>query len=426
MLAVADEVQGVVARSRSAQAEWAKTELGQRLEIVRCLRNEIAASSDSLLASFPHKLRENRAERLASELIPLAEACRFLEREARAILAPRTLPASGQAFWLRSVAIEERRDPIGVVLLIGPANYPLFLPGVQALQALVAGNTVLVKPGSGGCAVIRMLQRLAQRAGLPDGVLLVFDEDIDTARFLIAKGVDKIVLTGSADTGRAVYRQAADHLAPLTLELSGCDPVFVQTGADLQRAVDAIVFGMRWNGGETCIAPRRIFVSQSIADSFERMFREQIPEAADSLHVWRYETDEQALSLAAQSPYALGASVFGPAQTARDFAAKVHAGIVVVNDMIVPTADPRAAFGGRGRSGFGTTRGAEGLRQFTALKSIIVQNGRRLRHLEPLPCNAEQLFGAYLSASHAKALGVRLRAWARLIQALWKGKRNAF
>jgi acyl-CoA reductase-like NAD-dependent aldehyde dehydrogenase len=198
----------------------------------------------------------------------------------------------------------------------------------------------------------------------------------------------------------------------------------VQAGVDLERVIKAIAFGLSWNGGDTCIAPRRIFVASAIAERFEQLLRAQVPQA-DSLPVMRYETDEQALALTAQSRYALGACVFGPIETARAFAAKIPAGIVVINDMIMPTADPRATFGGRGLSGFGRTRGAEGLRQFTALKTILVQHNKRPRHLEKLPPYAEELFGAYLPASCATRLGPRLRAWLRLCQVLRKGKRNA-
>jgi acyl-CoA reductase-like NAD-dependent aldehyde dehydrogenase len=92
---------------------------------------------------------------------------------------------------------------------------------------------------------------------------------------------------------------------------------------------------------------------------------------------------EEALQAAAASPYALGASVFGPVAEARAFAERVNAGSVVVNDVIVPTADPRLPFGGRGESGFGATRGAAGLLEMTALKAVSVRRGPFRPHLAP-------------------------------------------
>lgn len=413
-----------VERARAAQRLWAATTLQHRLQIVRKMRNEIACEGSSLLEAFALEPGRNRAEKLASEIIPLAEACRFLEREAKRILAPQCLHLKRKALWLWGVEVEQRRDPIGVVLIIGPANYPLFLPGVQALQALIAGNAVVLKPGRSGGRVIGVFRQFAIRAGVPEDLLLLLEEDVAPAKKVIAAGVDKIILTGSVETGREVYRQAAQQLTPLTLELSGCDPVFIHEGADLERAADSIAFGIRWNGGDTCIAPRRILVAAAVAEQFERILCERCPQAAHSLPIKPFQTDEEALQLAEESSFALGASVFGEPAAARAFAARVHAGTVVVNDIIAPTADPRVAFGGRGQSGFGFTRGAEGLRQLTAPKAVIVQRGRRLRHLEPLPDDAEELFGTYLAASLKTHWRDRLCALGRLMFALSSSRRS--
>jgi acyl-CoA reductase-like NAD-dependent aldehyde dehydrogenase len=148
-------------------------------------------------------LHRSVADTLVSEVLPLVEACRFLEREARWILAPQRLSSHTRPFWLRRVTAETSREPLGVVLIIAPANYPLFLPGVQALQALAAGNAVLWKPAPAAwqrprpCASAggqRPRSRIAATAGR------------------IARGwprchrsgVDKVFLTGSAATGTAV------------------------------------------------------------------------------------------------------------------------------------------------------------------------------------------------------------------------------
>ena len=91
-----------------------------------------------------------------------------------------------------------------------------------------------------------------------------------------------------------------------------------------------------------------------------------------------------ALNAAAQCPYALGASIFGPEPLARSLAGRVRAGSVIINDLIVPTADPRLPFGGQGISGFGTTRGAEGLMEMTVLKTVTLRSGRFRPHYDPV------------------------------------------
>jgi len=418
------DTSAVISRARTAQQQWANTALSERLRIIRKIRNGIAAEGLTLCDLFPAELSRTRAHSLVTEVIPLADACRFLEREANQILAPRCLSTNSRPFWSRAVDIQLRRDPVGIVLIIGPSNYPLFLPGVQALQALVAGNAVILKPGRGGRNVADALHSFAVSAGVPNDLFVVLDESVQSAQRIIGGGIDMVVLTGSLETGRAVYRQAAGELIPAVLELSGCDPVFIQPGADLKRAVDAIAFGCHWNGGNTCIAPRRIFVIESLADEFERILRERHAQTRFPLSITRVSNDDEALELAAASPYALGAAVFGEHVSAKAFAAKVVAGVVVVNDMIAPTADPRVPFGGRRSSGFGATRGAEGLLQLTALKAVVAQKRKRLRHLEPLPHNTQEIFAAYLAAANKISWRERLIASCHLLTALARAKRD--
>ena len=419
-----DNLTSLLERLRSAQRDWAATALRRRLAAVRQLRHEIAGSGKQLCSLFPSHLVRNPAESLTSEIIPLAEACRFLEREAADILAPLQVSTRSRPFWLRRVEVEIRREPLGVILIIGPANYPLFLAGVQVIQSLVAGDAVLLKPGRGAAPLAAALRAMALRAGIPGDVFHVLGEEPEIARAAIDSGVDKIILTGSVESGRSVYRQAAQSLTPVVMELSGDDPVFILPGADLPKAARAIAFGLQLNGGATCIAPRRVFVWQEIADPFERLFTASAKELGANVPVTRVLDEQDALRKASGSRYALGASVFGTPQRAASFAHKIAAGVVVINDMIVPTADPRIPFGGRQLSGFGVTRGAEGLLECTSVKAVVHQNARRLRHLEPPPANAEDFFNSYLTASHGKGFVPRLHGWRALLAAASSEKRK--
>lgn len=470
--------------ARAAQRHWAEHPVRERLAVLRRLRRGIAAmglgtGGTGDLAASVH--RESWAETLTAEVIPLAEALRFLEREAEALLAPRRPGAAGRPTWLRGIELEIHREPHGVVLVIGPSNYPLFLPGVQTLQALAAGNAVLLKPGRGGGEAAGALASALAAAGLPEGLVDVLPERPECVRMVLDAGVDKVVLTGSAATGRAVLRELAPRLVPATVELSGCDAAFVRADADLDRVTDALVFGLRLNSGATCIAPRRVFVDLRLAPELAGRLgrtvrplaptrvpptvagraRERIAEAIElgarrlsgsfrpeSLQAGLFPPvvladvppraallsedlfapvlslvpvcgDEEALALDARCPYALGASVFGSEVGARALARRIRAGVVVVNDLVVPTADPRLPFGGRGDSGFGVTRGAEGLLEMTVPKALAVRTRKRgrLRHLEtPVP-EDEALFRAFLAVGHG-GLGTRLRGAVALFRAL--------
>ncbi len=517
-LEAASAVDPVLAVARAAQRDWAAQSLQQRLQILRKLRHEIAADPAALAETVPTRmpgaLHRTVAATLVAEVLPLLEACRFLEREAAFILAPRHESAGSRPIWLRGVSVESRREPFGVVLILGPANYPLFLPGVQVLQALAAGNAVLWKPAPGvdGCA--SALRRVGIACGLNPGLLTVLDTDPKAATALMRAGPglapDKVILTGSATTGRAVLRELAQTLTPATMELSGCDAVFVLEGADLGRVVDAIAFALRVNGSATCMAPRRLFVADAVANqlvprltaalesdpftlharsaaqvrpkdgpedgpgdapgekSGERsrelpaevlllpqhtrlLLSDLVSEAtlygaklllpgaggsptlvdrvtpemriakadifAPVLSILRVPDTEAALAAHRACPYVLTAAVFGPPREAEALATRIHAGTVLINDLIVPTADPRAAFAGRGESGFGSTRGREGLLAMTQPKAVLRQRSRSRRAYQPTGPAHLPFFAGLAQMLHARPWRTRLAGLRQLIAA---------
>jgi delta 1-pyrroline-5-carboxylate dehydrogenase len=127
---------------------------------------------------------------------------------------------------------------------------------------------------------------------------------------------------------------------------------------------------------------------------------------------------EQALRFDNMCPYALGASVFGPEESARRLATRVRAGAVTINDLIVPTADPRLPFGGRAQSGYGATRGAEGLLELTCLKTISLRRGRLRPHYQPTTALDQTVFLPYLRAVHGRGWVGRGKACVSLCAAL--------
>ncbi|HSK38540.1 MAG TPA: aldehyde dehydrogenase family protein, partial [Arenibaculum sp.] len=408
----------LLTRSRAAQAAWAARPLADRVAVIARLRRSIGRDPELLAASVGERPERGPGQTLAMEVLPLADACRFLERRAQRLLAPRRLGAAGRPAWLFGTRAEIRREPVGVVLVIAPSNYPLLLAGVQVVQALVAGNAVLAKPAPGCTAPLRALAGLLEAAGLPPEAFTVLGEDVETARSLLSSGIDKVVLTGSAETGRRVLHDLADGLVPAVLELSGNDPVFVLPGADLAMVARALAWGVQLTGGAVCIGPRRVFARPADIAGLEALLAERLrdtapvpippavqaqldrllgearsagcrilgpPPAGGRTHalvvagagpgLGLLEEDifapvislvpvgdmDEAVTAATACSYALGASIFGPRDEALALAGRIRAGGVTINDLIAPTVDPRLPFGGRGRSGYGTTRGAEGL-----------------------------------------------------------------
>jgi aldehyde dehydrogenase (NAD+) len=461
------------ASMRHAAPAWAATSLAERLQVLQRMRHELANASESLVQAISPELSRTHADSYAAEILPLLEACRFLERQAHQTLAPRRLGRKGLPFWLSGVESTVERVPLGTVLLIGPANYPLFLPGVQALQALAAGNAVVWKPGRNGAAVAEAFLAVATRAGLPPGALRVRGESVDAAVAEIEARPDKIVFTGSSLAGREVMRRAAELAVPVLAELSGCDAVVALESADLNRLVDALAFGMRLNGSATCMAPRRLFLvgrghEQLLAQleqRFSAMDGIELPlptrtqlrsliaeaeqqgasvrgnagaallkpvlvlDATPQMQIAQSDVFAPVLTVLAASslddlieqdrlcPFGLTAAIFGEPGAARELGAKLKVGTVIVNDLMVPTADPRVPFGGRRGSGYGVTRGPEGLLEMSAVKVTLVRSGNSTQHYQETGPAHQALFRGAVQMSHSATLRERFQGLRALIAA---------
>src|SRR5262249_30069935 len=144
--------------------------------------------------------------------------------------------------------------------IIGTWNYPVLLNGVQIVQALTAGNGVLWKPSEVAPASAAALGGLFKQAGFPEGVLHVLPATREGGRALAEAEIDHVVFTGAEPTGRQLAAALGRRLVTSTLELSGCDAMFVLDDADVSMAVRAAWWGATLNRGQTCLAVRRAFV----------------------------------------------------------------------------------------------------------------------------------------------------------------------
>lgn len=408
----------VLASARHAQRQWASFPLGTRLAVIKELRHRLAENADWFATLAGSVLGRPVAEKLVSEVLPLADGCRWLETKSKRLLAPRRHGRIGRPLWLHGVRFEVQRRPFGVVLVIGPGNYPLFLPAIQALYALVAGNAVLIKPAPGTRSVCRAFARLAQQSGIDPALLVILPENLSAAEETIREGVDKVVFTGSSENGRSVLKKLAEVGTPSVMELSGEDAVVVFADADLNLAMRALDFACRLNGGNTCMTPRRILAHRTIADGLQK----ELAEFPCSLPLDIFSTEDEALDLLDRSRYALGVSLFGSdLESAHAFADRVQAGFVVLNDIIVPTADPRMPFGGMRNSGFGTTRGPEGLLEMTCPHVVAMRSGRLRPHYDAPEPDDARLFTSYIRTAHGRN---RLETIPELVGALLRRCRN--
>ncbi|GEL65655.1 aldehyde dehydrogenase family protein [Kozakia baliensis] len=402
-----DDESESVSRLREAASLWADVPIRRRIKIVRRFERYLTKHVGELRRFLPER---PFAQTIVAEFLPLQAACRFLSREAAPLLKPHALGWRGRPFWLIGTSAIVERRPFGVVLILGPGNYPLMLPGIQILQALVAGNAVAFKPAPGYDALAHFLLSLLKKSGLPASLVRLLPSDQSSE--LLKTRYDLVVLTGSANTGRDVALKAAKTLTPTIMELSGVDAVFVLPDADLSLVARALAFGSSLNHGATCIAPHRVFVTPQNIEPLAQALRATLKrksanspsgstkqlaaaieraggraefiggvallridhQTIDLLNIDIFQpwlalvevaSMEEAVQLDRRSDYALGASLFGPEQECEMLARRLAAGSICINDLIVPTADPRLPFGGKKNSGWGVTRGREGLLAMT-------------------------------------------------------------
>jgi acyl-CoA reductase-like NAD-dependent aldehyde dehydrogenase len=257
-----------IQRCRRQQQAWAHLPVRQRLRPVRQLRRLLVSECNLLCASVASDLGKTPSEALAGDVLPLADACRFLEREAARLLRPRTVSGWGRPLWLMGQSDQVHRRPRGVVGLIGTWNYPLFLAGVPLVQALTAGNGVLWKPSEVAPASAAALFGLLARAGFPDDLVQLLEATRSAGQDLVNADIDHLAFTGSSRTGPLLAENLGRRLVRSTLELSGCDALFVLDDADVPMAVQAAWFGATMNRGQTCLAVRRVFIPRRLSAAF--------------------------------------------------------------------------------------------------------------------------------------------------------------
>jgi acyl-CoA reductase-like NAD-dependent aldehyde dehydrogenase len=280
----AQEVHALVARARAAQPGWQERGVAERSRLLLRLRSVIAANADRVAHTSCDETGKLMFEALVTDVQTTCDLAKWYARRAAPIMRKRRVPSG----WLITKRAYEVREPYGVVGIIGPWNFPVLNCMRSVLAALVCGNTVVLKPSEHSPLSSLLMRELATQAGIPDDVLLIATGDGATGAALVQADVDRLVFTGSVDTGRKIALAAAERLLPLTLELGGKDPMIVLEGADIDRAADAAIVGAFANTGQICTSIERAYVEAAVYDEFlqrvvdkARQIRIGADEAAD-------------------------------------------------------------------------------------------------------------------------------------------------
>ena len=268
----AAEVRAAVQRARAAQPAWAAAGFDERARVMRRALKILIRRQEEFIDVLVRETGRSRMETIMMEIFASCDSLAYHAKHAKRILRDQKKPLH----LLRTKRLVITYRPLGVIGVITPWNGPFVLSLNPSVQAMMAGNTVVVKPSEVTPLAGRLLAQLFREAGLPEGVLTVLEGDGETGAALLDAGVDKISFTGSVATGRKVGEACGRNLIPATLELGGKDPMIVCADADLERAAGGAVFGAFMNTGQYCCSTERVYVVEPVAAEFTRRVVEKV------------------------------------------------------------------------------------------------------------------------------------------------------
>lgn len=264
--ATEEQVRDAVEAARAAQKIWAQSNVSERARYLRRFRDELFLCRRAFGELITRENGKPLAESLLSEILVTLDAAAYFAAEGPSLLRPEHIPHRNPVAWAKRGTL--RFEPLGVVGIISPWNYPLAIPAGQAIPALLAGNAVILKPSELTSLVALELAEVWRRAGLPEGLFTVLAGDGSAGAALGAAGLDKLIFTGSVATGARVAALAAERHLPVLLELGGKDPLIVLDDADPETAACAALWGGLMNCGQTCISIERIYVARRLLSAF--------------------------------------------------------------------------------------------------------------------------------------------------------------
>ncbi|MDF3312940.1 succinic semialdehyde dehydrogenase [Rhodococcus sp. T2V] len=267
----AQDAEDAIARARVAQKQWAARPVTERAAIFHRYRDLVLENRDALMDMAQAETGKSRAA-AQEEVLDISMTARHYARVAPKLLRPRRI--SGMLPGLTKTVV--RYQPKGVVGVISPWNYPMTLAVSDAVAALLAGNAVVLKPDSQTPYCALACVDLLYQAGLPRDLFAVVPGPGSVVGTALVENTEYLMFTGSSATGQLLAEQAGRRLIGFSAELGGKNPMIVTAGANLREVTDAAVRACYSNSGQLCISIERIYVEESIAPEFTRMFGERV------------------------------------------------------------------------------------------------------------------------------------------------------
>lgn len=266
-------IPALVERAREAQAAWSTLSMKERVRRLRNIRNRWAERGLELARVLMQEGGKSESEALTSEVLPSLDVFDYWCKAAPGFLAREPVALDPLNFPKKKGFIDY--EPLGVLALVTPWNYPSSIPLRALVPALLAGNGVAWKPSEFAPLASRFVFDVFA-PDLPPGLVALVQGDAAQGEALVDARIDGVSFTGSAATGRRIAVRTAERLLPVSLELGGKNAAIVCEDADLDRASAGIVWGALANGGQNCAAVSRVYVLAGAAEAFEKRVRARL------------------------------------------------------------------------------------------------------------------------------------------------------
>ncbi len=426
-----EKVKKEVEIAKTGFEEWSNLPLNKRVSVLKNVLKILKKRKEDFINVVREDAGKVRQDAIV-EVLTTVNHLHYLTRKGYKFLK-RERRSSG---YFKNNSCYVQFKPWGVVAIISPWNYPLILTATPLFHALLAGNSVVLKPSEITTKVSLLLKELCIDAGIPDNVFRVVTGDGSTGRELVESDIDMVCFTGSTQVGVEIAKKCSERLIPYILELGGKDNAIVFKDADVERAAAGIVWGGISNGGQTCIGVENVLVEADIYEDFLEMLKQEIEkipkenlgavinsiqfekieyhikdaiekgarlicggERLDKfrfqptiladitpdmkvfyeetfgpvLGVMRFKNEEELIKLANSLDYGLNGSVWtGDLKKASLIASKLDTGSLCINDCLTNYLITDLPFGGVKKSGIGRVHGVEGVRAFAKMQSVMV------------------------------------------------------
>lgn len=257
--------------ARTAQERWAAVPVSERARILLTFHDLVLSRRDEGLDIVQWETGKARKDAL-EELLDVCAQARYYARDAVRLLKPRRVRSS----FPGAVTVKVHHHPKGVVGIIAPWNYPLTLAVSDAIPALLAGNTVVIKPDTQTTITALWVLHLLHSAGLPRGVLNVVAGEGEVLGPTLVRESDYVMFTGSTRVGRLIAAQCGEQLIGCSLELGGKNAMIVRADVDVERASETALRACFANSGQLCISMERMYVHTDVYDRFMTRFVERV------------------------------------------------------------------------------------------------------------------------------------------------------